>query len=72
MRFSDIDHQKGNAVAILFKEPVEGRNLLPEGRSGIAAKDQHHGTLPVQCGELNVSALVLCHKGKIRRGITYV
>jgi len=71
MGFRDVNNQKGNAVSVSLMELVEGGNLPPEGRSGVAAKDQHHGPLPVQCGKLNRSAMVLRHQLEIRRAISH-
>jgi hypothetical protein len=45
MRFRDVDHEEGNLASVLLVELVEGRNLPPEGRSGVASKDQHHRPL---------------------------
>ena len=55
VRFSNVDHQKGYAILILLVEFVEGRNLPPEWRSGVAAKNQHHRLLLVQCGQLDAA-----------------
>jgi hypothetical protein len=41
MRFENVDDQKRDPVAVLVIKLVEGGNLPPEGRSGVAAKDQH-------------------------------
>jgi hypothetical protein len=38
VRFRDVDHQKGGSTAVLFVKLVEGRNLPPEGRSGVASE----------------------------------
>jgi hypothetical protein len=43
MRFSDINHQEGDAIAVLLVEFIECGSLPPERRSGIAAKHQYHG-----------------------------
>jgi hypothetical protein len=43
--FEDVNRVKRNLLAVLLVEFVEGRNLPPEGRSGIAAKDQYHRLL---------------------------
>jgi hypothetical protein len=42
VRFGDVDHQECDPACELLVELVEGRNLPPEGRSGIASKHQHH------------------------------
>jgi hypothetical protein len=42
MRFQDIDRVERNLASILFIQLVEGGNLPPEGRSGVAPKHQHH------------------------------
>ena len=48
MGFEDVDDQKRDVVSILIVELVEGGNLPPEGRSGVAAEDEDDGLL---CGE---------------------
>jgi hypothetical protein len=45
MSFRDIHHQEPHPIAILLVEFVEGRNLPPEWRSGIASENQHHRML---------------------------
>ena len=42
MGFANVDHEKSNPPAILLVEFVEGRNLPPERRSGVASKYQNH------------------------------
>ena len=39
MRFGNVNHQEGNAPAILLVKLIEGRNLPPERRSSVAAED---------------------------------
>jgi len=41
MRLGDVDHQECDLAAVLLIELVKGRNLPPEGRSGIASKYEH-------------------------------
>jgi hypothetical protein len=48
MGLGDVHHQKSHTILILIVEFVEGRNLPPEWRSGVAAEDQHDGLLLVQ------------------------
>jgi|ERR1700689_4073927 hypothetical protein len=47
MGFSNIDNQERNAAAILLVELIEGRDLLPERRSRVAAEYQNYGLLLV-------------------------
>ena len=42
MRLGDVDHQERDLLSVLLVELVESGNLPPEGRSSIAAKDEHH------------------------------
>ena len=67
MRFRDIHHQERNLVSVLVVELVESGNLPPEGRSCVAAKDEHY-RLPLrgQGGELHRSALVELHQREVR------
>jgi len=41
MRFGDVDHEECDATSIFLIELVEGRNLPPEGRSGVASKYEY-------------------------------
>jgi len=43
MRFENVDRQKCHLLAVLVVELIESGNLPPEGRSSIAAEDQHNG-----------------------------
>jgi hypothetical protein len=58
MGFGDVDDQETRAVLVLLVELVEGGNLPPEGRSSIAAENQHNWLLLVQLGKPNASGLV--------------
>jgi hypothetical protein len=42
VRFRNVNHQEGDLAAVLLVKLVEGRNLPPEGRSGIASKYEHY------------------------------
>src|SRR5271165_3996570 len=42
MRFQDVHCVERHLAPILLVELIEGRNLPPEWRSGVAAEDQHH------------------------------
>ena len=59
MGFLDVDDVEGRTVLIILVELVEGGNLPPERRSGIAPKDEHDGFLPAEGGELNAFFLVV-------------
>jgi hypothetical protein len=43
---ADIDEKPFRFALILIIQPLQGLRLRPEGRSGIAAKDQHHRLFP--------------------------
>ena len=43
VRLADVDDEERGCVAVLRVEIVQGGNLPPERRSGVAAEDQHHG-----------------------------
>jgi len=42
MRLGDVDHQKRDLTFVLLVQLVESGHLPPEGRSGVAAEDEHH------------------------------
>ncbi len=63
MRLDDVDRKKRDLAVVLVIKLVEGRNLPPEGRSGVTAKDQHHRLHRGEGGQLHVAGLVeLCHR----------
>src|SRR5947208_2750173 len=45
MRLGNVDHEELNLVSILLVEFVEGRNLPPEGRSGVASEDEDNWSI---------------------------
>jgi hypothetical protein len=42
MRLGNVNHEKFRLRGVIFVELIEGRNLPPERRSGVAAKNQHY------------------------------
>jgi hypothetical protein len=56
--FSDVDDQESHLILVFLIEFVEGRNLLPKGRSSVTAENQHNGLLFIQSGKLNPFCLV--------------
>ncbi len=58
MRLEDVDGVEGDLIFVLIVELVEGRNLPPEGRSGVAAKDEHDRLFAAERTELHVSGLI--------------
>jgi hypothetical protein len=58
MGLGDVDDQETRALLVFLVELVEGGNLPPEGRSSIAAENQHDRLLLVQLGKLDASGLV--------------
>jgi hypothetical protein len=42
MRFGNVNNKESNATAILLVKLIEGRNLPPERRSGVAPEYQNH------------------------------
>jgi hypothetical protein len=66
----DVDHQKLDLIFVLIIELVEGGNLPPERRSGVAAEDEHHrALLRGEGGELHVRGFVQLGQGKIGSGV---
>lgn len=72
MRFGNVDNQEGNVSAVLLVKFVEGRNLPPERRSGVAAEYQNHGLLLAQRRELNSLALIQFEQREVWRAIAHV
>src|SRR5581483_335105 len=48
MRLDDVDREKSNPTTVLLIQLVEGGNLPPKGRSGIAPEHQHHRMVRIQ------------------------
>ena len=61
MRLSDVHDQERNFVLVLIVKLVEGGNLPPEGRSGVAAKDHDYRLLLVKFRQANPLSLVELH-----------
>ncbi len=58
MRLEDVDGVEGDLIFVLIVELVEGRNLPPEGRSGVAAKDEDDWLFTAEGTELDVGGLI--------------
>jgi hypothetical protein len=58
MRLEDVDGVEGDPIFILIVELVEGRNLPPEGRSGVAAKDEDDRLFAAKRTELHVGRFI--------------
>jgi hypothetical protein len=69
MRLEDVDGVEGDLVFVLIVELVEGRNLPPEGRSGVAAKNENDGLLAAKRAELDVSGFIERGKREVRRQV---
>src|SRR5664279_1847839 len=57
MRFQNVHRVERHLASILLVELIEGRNLPPERRSGVAAEDQHN-RLATQRRKLNLGLVV--------------
>ncbi len=58
VRFADVDDIKGDPVLVLIVQLVQGGNLPPEGRSGIAAEDEDYRLRSAQRGQAKVTLFV--------------
>ena len=70
MRFGNVNNEESNAPAILLVKLIEGRNLPPERRSGVAAENQNHRLPLVQHGELNSLTFVQLEQREVGRLIS--
>src|SRR5882757_9505336 len=66
MRLSNVDHQKGDAAAVLLIKLIESGNLPPEGRSSVASENEDDGLSLVDLGELDFGGVVELHQGEVR------
>ena len=69
MRLEDIDGVEGDLIFVLIVELVEGRNLPPEGRSGVAAKDENDRLFAAERAELHVGRFIECRKREVGRQV---
>ena len=58
MRLKDVDGVESDLVLVLIVKLVEGRNLPPEGRSGVAAKDEDNWLFAAKRTELHVGRFI--------------
>ena len=65
----DVDDVESGAVAITAVQIVEGGNLPPEGRSSVAAEDQHDGALSAMLGQADTGRSVVRLQVKVRCGV---
>jgi hypothetical protein len=72
MRFCDVNNEKSNLPAVLLVEFIEGRDLPPKRRSGVAAEYQDHRLTLIQDGELNSFTFVQLEQREVRRRIANV
>ena len=72
MRFEDVNGVEVHVRAVIGIQLIEGRNLPPEWRSGVAAEDQHYRLFFSESGEIQMRALVQTRQGEIRRNIANV
>ena len=69
MRLEDVDGVERDLVFVLIVELVEGRNLPPEGRSGVAAKDEDDWLFAAKRTELHVGRFVERGKREVGRHV---
>ncbi len=67
MRLEDVDGVERDLVFVLIVKLVEGRNLPPEGRSGVAAKDEDDWLFATKRTELHVGRFVERGKREVGR-----
>lgn len=60
MRFENVNGVERDLIFVLIVELVQGRNLPPERRSGVTAKDEDDGLFAAKGAELHVSGFVQC------------
>jgi hypothetical protein len=58
MRLEDVDGVEDDLIFVLIVELVEGRNLPPEGWSGVAAKDEDDRLSAAKRTELYVGRFI--------------
>ena len=69
MRLQDVNGVEPDFVPVLLGKFVQGGNLPPKGRSGIAPKDQHHWPIRPEIGQVGGSMIFKLFDGQGRRRI---
>jgi len=72
MRFENVNGEEADAVVVVVVELVEGRNLPPVGRSGVAAEDEDDRLLCVERRELDARGFVEGQEIEVGCGIAGV
>jgi len=72
MSFGDVDNQKPDFSLVLIVKFVEGRNLPPEWRSSVAAKNHHYGLSFVQLRQPDGSRFVQFCERKVWGGVAHM
>ncbi len=70
VRLDDVDDEERDPVTVLVVEFVEGRNLPPEGRSGIAAEDEHDWLFGSERSQLDIGGFIELEQVEVRRPVT--
>jgi hypothetical protein len=72
MRFADVNGQKIRASFVIVVEIYEVAYLAAEGRSGIAAKNQHEWALADAIAEMEFRLSVKAHQRDVRSAVADV
>jgi hypothetical protein len=70
MRFADIDDEEGHVLLILPVQLVQGGNLPPERRSGIASEHEHDRLLPAKRREADFGRAIDRRQREIGRQLS--
>jgi hypothetical protein len=71
VRLADLNDIERGAILVLLVEFIEGGNLPPEGRSGVAAEDEDYGFLAAQRRQLEMALVVGAFEREIRSGVAH-
>jgi hypothetical protein len=71
VRFEDIDRVEIDLALVLVGEFVEGGNLPPKWRSGIAPEHKHYGAFRPERTKVNGSRLVQVHHRQRGSDVTH-
>jgi len=69
VRLADVNDVERRAIFVLLVEFVEGGNLPPEGRSGVAAEDEDDRLLAAHGRQLKMALVIGAFEREIRSGV---
>ena len=70
VRLADVNQEELNAVLVFVVQLIEGANLTPEWRSGVATEDKHNRFFAAEIRKSGFVFPVVCFQREVRRRIS--